>query len=129
MIFLGLDFLHQAGIVHNGTAFSFIYELVETGAFSRYITKQHSPWSGRRQRSLDDQHKELQNSSARKVLDDRVIHISYTMPITHGVPVILDFGAARLGDPSQKHIGDVTPGVYRAPEVILGMEWDSEIDI
>lgn len=73
--------------------------------------------------------KELQNPSPRKVLDDRVIHLSYTMPITHGAPVITDFGAARLGDPGQKHPGDVMPGVYRAPEVILGMEWDSKIDI
>lgn len=73
--------------------------------------------------------KELQNPSPRKVLDDRVIHLSYTMPITHGAPVITDFGAARLGDPGQKHSGDVMPGVYRAPEVILGMEWDPKIDI
>ncbi|KAJ4424526.1 hypothetical protein N0V82_000850 [Gnomoniopsis sp. IMI 355080] len=51
------------------------------------------------------------------------------MPITHGAPVITDFGAAILGDPGQKHPGDVMPGVYRAPEVILGMEWDSKIDI
>jgi serine/threonine protein kinase len=72
---------------------------------------------------------ELQNPSPRKVLDDRVIHLSYTMPITHGAPVITDFGAARLGDSGQKHFGDVMPGIYRAPEVILGMEWDSKIDI
>ena len=75
------------------------------------------------------QQKELQNPSPRKVLDERVIHLSYTMPITHGAPVITDFGAASLGDPGQKHSGDVMPGVYRAPEVILGMEWDSKIDI
>jgi hypothetical protein len=73
--------------------------------------------------------KELQNPSPRKVLDDRVIHLSYTMPITHGAPVITDFGAARVGDPGQNHAGDVMPGVYRAAEVILGMKWDSRIDI
>lgn len=73
--------------------------------------------------------KELQNPSPRKVLDDRVIHLSYTMPITHGAPVITDFGAAHLGNPGQKHPGDIMPGVYRAPEVILGMNWDSKIDI
>lgn len=72
---------------------------------------------------------ELQNPSPRKVMDDRVIHLSYTMPITHGAPLITDFGAARLGNPGQKHSGDVMPGIYRAPEVILGMEWDSKIDI
>jgi serine/threonine protein kinase len=72
---------------------------------------------------------ELENPSPRKVLPDRTIHLSYTMPITSGEPVISDFGAARLGEPGQKHSGDVMPGVYRAPEMIVGMEWDSKIDI
>ena len=51
------------------------------------------------------------------------------MPLTSGEPLISDFGAAHLGEPGQKHTGDVMPGVYRAPEIILGMEWDSKIDI
>ncbi|RMD41280.1 hypothetical protein DV735_g3853, partial [Chaetothyriales sp. CBS 134920] len=73
---------------------------------------------------------ELQNPSPRKILPDgRVVHRSYTMPITYGAPVISDFGAARLGEPGQKHTGDVMPGPYRAPEVVLGMQWDSKIDI
>jgi serine/threonine protein kinase len=72
---------------------------------------------------------ELKDPSPRKVLADRTIHRSYIMPITHGEPVITDFGAARLGEPEQKHSGDVMPGVYRAPEIIAGMEWDSKIDI
>lgn len=54
MILLGLDFLHQAGIVHTGTALSSISELVETETFYRYIAKQHSPWSGRRQHFFKD---------------------------------------------------------------------------
>jgi len=72
---------------------------------------------------------ELERPSPRKVLADRVIHLSYTMPITYGEPVICDFGAARLGEPGQKHSADVMPGVYRAPEIIVGMEWDSKINI
>ncbi|KAK5687867.1 hypothetical protein LTR17_026698 [Elasticomyces elasticus] len=44
-------------------------------------------------------------------------------------PVVTDLGAARLGEPGQKHSGDVMPGVFRAPEVVAGMEWDSQIDI
>lgn len=51
------------------------------------------------------------------------------MPLTYGAPVISDFGAARLGEPEQKYSGDVMPGVYRAPEIILGMQWDSKIDV
>lgn len=67
--------------------------------------------------------------SPRKVLDDRTIYLSYRMPITRDSLVISDFGAAVLGAPGEKHSGDVMPGVYRAPEIILGMEWDSKIDI
>lgn len=51
------------------------------------------------------------------------------MPITSDPLQISDFGAAVLGRPGQKHTGDVMPGVYRAPEIIMGMEWDSKIDI
>lgn len=72
---------------------------------------------------------ELDNPSPRKVLTDRTIYLSYRMPITSDPLVISDFGAAVLGQPGQKHTGDVMPGVYRAPEIILGLEWDSKIDI
>ncbi|KAJ4203446.1 hypothetical protein NW759_015122 [Fusarium solani] len=72
---------------------------------------------------------ELENPSPRKVLTDRTIYLSYRMPITSDPLVISDFGAAVLGQAGQKHIGDVMPGVYRAPEIILGLEWDSKIDI
>ena len=51
------------------------------------------------------------------------------MPTTYNPPVITDFGAARLGDPGQKYSGEVMPGVFRAPEIIAGIEWDSKIDI
>ncbi len=72
---------------------------------------------------------EIDSPSPRKILADRTIHLSYAMPTTYEPPVITDFGAARLGDPGQKHSGDVMPGVFRAPEIIAGMEWDSKIDI
>lgn len=48
------------------------------------------------------------------------------MPVTLGPPILGDFGAARIGDCFS---GDVMRGIYRAPEVILGMAWDSKIDI
>jgi serine/threonine protein kinase len=49
------------------------------------------------------------------------------MPVNTGLPVLCDFGEARIGD--KKHTGDIMPGIYRAPEVILGMEWDKKVDI
>lgn len=60
----------------------------------------------------------------RKTLMDGTIHLSYVMPTTYDPPVIKDSGAARLGIQGQKHSNDVMPGVFRAPEVITGMEWD-----
>ena len=48
------------------------------------------------------------------------------MPITRGPAILSDFGAARKGE---RFSGDVMPGVYRAPEIIMGMEWDCKVDI
>ncbi|PNY23878.1 Serine/threonine-protein kinase SRPK [Tolypocladium capitatum] len=54
---------------------------------------------------------------ARKVLPDRTIYFSRPMPKTNGNPVLCDLGSARAGQHS--YHGDIMPGVYRAPEVIL----------
>ena len=69
---------------------------------------------------------ELDRPVPRKILPDRTIYLSRPIPITRGPPILCDFGAARRG---KQFSGDVMPGVYRAPEVILGMEWNSKIDI
>lgn len=42
------------------------------------------------------------------------------------MPILTDFGEARLGD---MHEGLIQPDIYRAPEVILGMSWTSKVDI
>jgi serine/threonine-protein kinase SRPK3 len=70
---------------------------------------------------------ELDRPIARKVLSDRTIYNSRPMPLNAGLPVLCDLGEARVG--TQKHRGDIMPGIYRAPEVILGMDWDSKVDI
>jgi serine/threonine-protein kinase SRPK3 len=70
---------------------------------------------------------ELERPIARKVLSDRTIYSSRPMPLTIGLPILCDLGEARVG--TQKHKGDIMPGIYRAPEVILGMDWDSKVDI
>lgn len=70
---------------------------------------------------------ELEQPIARKVLNDRTIYKSRSMPLSTCPPVLCDLGEARVG--TQKHRGDIMPGIYRAPEVILGMDWDSKVDI
>ena len=47
--------------------------------------------------------------------------------MSKGLPVLSDLGEARIGTVKQK--GDIMPGIYRAPEVILDMEWDTKVDI
>lgn len=70
---------------------------------------------------------ELEHPVPRKEVDDRIIYLSRPLPFTFGPPVLCDLGDARLGD--EKHHDDIMPDVYRAPEVIIGMNWDYKVDI
>ncbi|KAM3497101.1 hypothetical protein MY11210_009719 [Beauveria gryllotalpidicola] len=70
---------------------------------------------------------EQAQASIRKVLGDRTIYLSRQTPKTDGDPVLADLGSARFG--KEQYEGDIMPLVYRAPEVILGMEWSSKVDI
>ncbi|KAL4900463.1 hypothetical protein BDW74DRAFT_188292 [Aspergillus multicolor] len=63
----------------------------------------------------------------RKTYDNRTICLSRPLPISYGTPVLCDLGEARLGTDKQR--GDIMPDLYRAPEVILSMQWDSKVDI
>ena len=49
------------------------------------------------------------------------------MPMSSGDLVICDFGEARIGPHKQR--GDIMPDTMRAPEIILGMDWDAKVDI
>ena len=72
-------------------------------------------------------HEEIEQPFARMVRPDRTIYISRLMPISPGQPILCDFGEARVG--SHKHTGDIMPRIMRAPEVILGMNWNCKVDI
>lgn len=70
---------------------------------------------------------ELEAPVPRKILEDRTIYLSRPLRMSYGTPVLCDLGEARLGIDQQQ--GGIMPDIYRAPEVILGMTWDSKVDI
>ncbi|CAH0025934.1 unnamed protein product [Clonostachys rhizophaga] len=108
----GLDLLHQAGVIHTDLSpNNILISVPDTTIFSQ-IDKAES-----------------EHPSILKSTGDRTIYGSRPLPVTQGIPVICDFGESRMGQPGQKYRGDVMPDFYRAPEVILGMEWDEKIDI
>lgn len=69
---------------------------------------------------------ELSSPSPRKADGDRIIYLSRPMSLTKGEPLLSDLGEARLGN---IHRGIIMPSLYRAPEVILGLEWNNKVDI
>ncbi|KAH7333297.1 kinase-like domain-containing protein, partial [Rhexocercosporidium sp. MPI-PUGE-AT-0058] len=64
--------------------------------------------------------------SARKQVGDTIIYVSRYMLGGAGPLIICDFGQAHIGN---KQRGNAMPVPYRAPEIILNMEWDSAIDV
>jgi len=60
----------------------------------------------------------------------RVVHAStpLDMPDDPGAIVITDFGDAKFGS-DDDYVGEVMPDLYRAPEIIFRISWDSKIDI
>jgi hypothetical protein len=65
----------------------------------------------------------------RKVHGNREIYPSanFKLPNDLGAAVLSDFGDAQFGD--HPFIGEVMPDLYRAPEIVLAIPWDEEIDI
>ncbi|KAL1304358.1 hypothetical protein AAFC00_003362 [Neodothiora populina] len=61
-----------------------------------------------------------------KELPDRTTYVSQPMPLTKALPSLTDFSEARFGNPT--HTGLIMPGVYEAPEVVLGIEWGYPVD-
>ncbi|GLA61934.1 hypothetical protein AtubIFM54640_002467 [Aspergillus tubingensis] len=97
---IALDYLHSANVVHTDSLLS---------------------------------KEELNEPAPRKHLpDNRTIYATRGMPFTTGEPMLADLGEARLlpTDTGTQTSGSIImPGLYRAPEVMLNMEWDEKVDI
>jgi serine/threonine-protein kinase SRPK3 len=70
---------------------------------------------------------ELERPVPRKVTEDRILYISQPPPAQAVPPLLCDLGEARRGDEENEDF--IMPGVYRAPEVILGMKWSYSVDM
>ncbi|GLB17633.1 hypothetical protein AtubIFM61612_007513 [Aspergillus tubingensis] len=71
---------------------------------------------------------EIEAPSPRKILGpERTIYTSHIVIPGNGLPLLSDFGEARFSD--EEHDEDIMPNIYRAPEVVLKMNWDSKVDV
>ncbi|PWY75276.1 U4/U6 small nuclear ribonucleo protein PRP4 [Aspergillus sclerotioniger CBS 115572] len=106
-----LDFLHSvAGVIHTDLQLrNLLLPTPEPEALSKF------------------EEREIKMPSPRKVLQDRTIYKSSRFPPGSGLPLLSDFGEARLSN--EKNDDDIMPNPYRAPEVILRASWDYKVDI
>jgi serine/threonine-protein kinase SRPK3 len=71
---------------------------------------------------------EMTNPSPRKVYKDHVIYTTRVFELPPPtVPVLCDFGEARFG--REAYGEHAMPDLYRAPEILLRIEWNEKIDI
>ncbi|KIW47758.1 hypothetical protein, variant 2 [Exophiala oligosperma] len=72
---------------------------------------------------------EMANPSPRNIYPDRTIYHSRLIdrPKAIGLPVLSDFGLARFEGGNADD--DIQPEIYRAPEVLLDMDWNYPVDI
>ncbi|KAK0104963.1 hypothetical protein ONS95_005224 [Cadophora gregata] len=110
LILIALDYLHQCDIFHTDISPNNVLQGIEDDSIFAEMEQG-----------------ELEQPIARKVLRDRTVYNSRPMPFSAGQAVLCDLGEARIG--TSKHSGDIMPGIYRAPEVILGIDWDAKVDI
>lgn len=72
---------------------------------------------------------ELETPSPYKIVEDNYVYESRELgiPRISGDLVLIDFGESRIG--AQKYTQQLQPEVYRAPEVLLQMDWDHKVGI
>ncbi|PIG69628.1 hypothetical protein AARAC_006630 [Aspergillus arachidicola] len=109
-VLIALDYLHQANIIHTDVQPNNILLGIDDDSILAEMEED-----------------EISNPCPRKQLPDRTIYATRAMPLTSGEPILADLGEARLAE--GKQTGLIMPNVYRAPEVLLGMDWDNKVDI
>ncbi|KAG5963288.1 hypothetical protein E4U56_002793 [Claviceps arundinis] len=110
---LALDFLHnEANVIHTD---------IHAGNLLLGITDESQ--------LAQFEENERIRPTARKVIGDRVIHVSQMLMTAVGPPHLCDFGHARICPDRELQTGLIMPTQYRAPEVLLDMQWDFAVDL
>ncbi|KAJ5558026.1 kinase-like domain-containing protein [Penicillium sp. DV-2018c] len=110
-LLVALDFLHsECQIIHTDIQ---LKNLLLPGPETSYLARFEQA--------------EVTDPTPRKMLKDRTIYKSLGFLPRGGLPVLADFGEARVGD--KEHNDDIMPNAYRAPEVILRSSWGYKVDI
>ena len=140
-----LDFLHrEANLVHGGMLF---FRFLAPQAWLRHV----STWSSPPLTLIKNKPKDIQEDNImfgvedtsewravevaemadptpRKIYKDHAIHASRVLELPPpAVPVLCDFGEARFG--GEAYGEHAMPDLYRAPEILLRIEWNEKIDI
>ncbi|KAL5339932.1 kinase-like protein [Aspergillus crustosus] len=109
-LIIALDYLHRANVIHTDVQPRNILLGIDDESIVTGMEED-----------------EIHDPAPRKQLHDRTIYATRAMPLTSGEPILSDLGEARIAE--GKQTGLIMPSLYRAPEVILGMPWDSKVDI
>ncbi|PKY09072.1 kinase-like protein [Aspergillus campestris IBT 28561] len=118
-LLMALDYLHaEGGVVHTDIqAKNIIISAKDDSIFHE--------WEN--QEADDPSPRKIDGGSNYTVYQSRPFHRTKGWNRSFGMPLLCDFGEARLG--KGVHDGLVQPDIYRAPEVILGLRWTSKVDI
>lgn len=129
-----LDYLHScANVIHTGMVLSFL--AFQGKLFTNILPMVQDVHHGNMLIGTYDndvfrrlEETELESPVARKLLSHtRTIYLSRAMRPKRGPMLLCDFGEARIGP--GPHTGHIMPLQYRAPEILLHVDWSYPVDI
>ncbi|PGH28761.1 CMGC/SRPK protein kinase [[Emmonsia] crescens] len=115
-ILIAVDFLHaRAGLIHTDLQITNFICDVRSGDETIFAKFENA---------------EFTQPTRRKIIsEEHIIYTSRRVSLSKALPLLCDFGEARLFSEAGTPGEDIMPNVYKAPEVIMQMEWDYKVDV